>query len=63
MLKLVKYHPLFAYSVGDVFEVNEKDTETLIKGGFAIEATEDDILGVEIEKEKKEKEPKKGSKK
>jgi hypothetical protein len=35
MLKLVKYHPLFAYSVGDVFEVNEKDTKTLLEGGYA----------------------------
>lgn len=63
MLKLIKYHPLFAYSVGDVFEVNERDTKTLLDGKYAVEATEDDILGIEIEKENKEKGNKKGGKK
>ena len=42
MLKLIKYHPLFAYSVGDVFQVNEADTEYLKKEGYAEDATEEE---------------------
>lgn len=36
VLKLVKYHPQFAYSVGDEFTVNEKDTKILLEGGYAM---------------------------
>jgi hypothetical protein len=36
MLKLIKYHPRYAYSVGDEFEVNEKDTKELLDGGYAV---------------------------
>jgi hypothetical protein len=42
ILKLKKYHDLFAYSVGDVFQVNQKDTEILLKGGFAEEASKEE---------------------
>lgn len=35
LLRLIKYHPLFAYSVGDEFEVSEKDTQTLLDGKYA----------------------------
>jgi hypothetical protein len=34
-IKLIKYHPQFAYSVGDVFEVNDRDTEILLSGNYA----------------------------
>jgi hypothetical protein len=37
MLKLVKYHPQFAYSVGDVFEVSESDSKYLLENEFAVE--------------------------
>ena len=37
-LRLIKYNPLFAYSVGDQFEVNEADTKTLLDGNFAVPA-------------------------
>jgi hypothetical protein len=47
-LKLVKYHPLFAYSVGDVFEVNEADTKHLLDGKYA------EPLGEAAKEEKKE---------
>jgi hypothetical protein len=53
MLKLVKYHPLFAYSVGDIFEVSEADAKILLDGKYAVEATEDDVLEAEINSEKK----------
>jgi hypothetical protein len=39
LLRLIKYHPLFAYSVGDEFEVNEKDTQTLLDGEYAVPAS------------------------
>lgn len=42
MLKLIKYHPLFAYCVGDVFKVNEADTKILTEEGYAVPATEDE---------------------
>lgn len=34
-LRLVKYHPQFAYSVGDEFKVNDADTKTLLDGKYA----------------------------
>jgi hypothetical protein len=42
ILKLKKYHDLFAYSVGDVFQVNDKDTDLLLKGEFAVEASKEE---------------------
>jgi hypothetical protein len=39
-LQLVKYHPLFAYSVGDKFEVNDADTKLLLDGKYAVPASE-----------------------
>lgn len=47
MLKLIKYHPQYAYSVGDVFEVNKKDTEYLLKEKYATEATADEVAEYE----------------
>jgi hypothetical protein len=35
-VKFLKYHPLFAYSVGDECKLLVKDADMLIKGGFAI---------------------------
>jgi hypothetical protein len=55
MLKLVKYHPLFAYSVGDEFEVGESDTKILIEGGYAVEISKK--TQKETETEKKGAEP------
>lgn len=51
-IKLVKYHPAYAYSVGDEFEVNEAHTNLLLDGGYAVKVKE-------AEKEKVEKEKKK----
>lgn len=48
-IKLVKYHPLFAYSVGDVFEVNKKDTEYLLGSAYAVEASKNDAEKAEEE--------------
>jgi hypothetical protein len=42
-LKLIKYHPLFAYSVGDVFEVNDSDTNKLLEGKYAVPVDGADI--------------------
>lgn len=36
LLQLIKYHPLFAYSKGDQFEVNDEDTKTLLEGKYAV---------------------------
>lgn len=41
-LKLVKYHPLYAYSVGDQFEVNEEHTKVLLEGKYATPVENDD---------------------
>lgn len=54
-LKLIKYHPLFAYSVGDVFEVNEKDTKHLLDGKYAVPASDDDQLEKLIAKEEEDR--------
>lgn len=65
MLKLVKYHPLFAYSVGDTFEVNETDTKTLLDGKYAIrlsqEQAEEKQLEQMIAEEEAEKATDKGA--
>jgi hypothetical protein len=45
-LKLVKYHPLFAYSVGDEFEVLPHDEKTLLDGKYAVPVS----AHVEVEK-------------
>lgn len=41
MLQLIKYHPLFAYSVGDRFKVNAEDENLLIEGGYAVRVSEE----------------------
>jgi hypothetical protein len=67
-LKLVKYHPLFAYSVGDEFQVNEKDTQHLLDGGYAVPVGKQEIetpeasipalenASIEVKKSKSKKE-------
>lgn len=40
-LKLVKYHPKFAYSVGDVFEVPPVKEAILLDGGYAVPVEEE----------------------
>jgi hypothetical protein len=35
LIRLIKYHPLYAYSVGDEFEVNEEHTQILLDGKYA----------------------------
>lgn len=52
-LQLIKYHPLFAYSVGDKFQVSEGNTKILLDGGYAvpvgsvIESPEDKLPPIE----------------
>lgn len=40
-VKFVKYHPLFAYSVGDTAELLESDVEALIKSEHVVEISDE----------------------
>jgi hypothetical protein len=51
-LHLIKYHPQFAYSVGDQFEVNDADTKTLLDGGYAVPASEAPVENTESKQKK-----------
>lgn len=46
-IKLIKYHPKFAYSVGDVFEVPPIKEAILLDGGYAVPVEEVKISGDE----------------
>jgi hypothetical protein len=47
-IKLIKYHPLYAYSVGDVFEVNEEHTKYLLEEKYAEAVDSDEPKQVEV---------------
>ncbi len=42
MLKLVKFHPRFAYDPGDVFEVDEANTKFLLDNKYAVKASKEE---------------------
>jgi hypothetical protein len=63
MLKLIKYHPLFSYSVGDEFEVSDADKKFLLEGGFAVPAGSEKIETAEAKMPGAEKAVKENKKK
>lgn len=52
-IKLVKYHPEFAYSVGDEFQVSESHTKLLLDGGYAVKVKAEERQAPEKPEKKK----------